>query len=158
MKEILFEENQKGLMPVLTAALAFVTIVEAIALMMAAGEGESILVPLIISASVTVILAAALAIFHKMTIRLDSQTLRFGFAPFVVKVPLEKITRVAVAKYGIGKTWGLGIRLTFGGRFVYNTFWGDAIEVDWAGRKHAFSIHEPEKFMAELGKLRPELL
>lgn len=103
------------------------------------------------------ILGGTLAIFSKMVITLDDKMLRFGFPPFVIKVPVGKVTRIAQSKAGFGRTFGIGIRIMIDGRILYNTFWGNIIEVDFAGRRYAFSCRNPEKFIEAFKNLRPEI-
>ena len=155
--EILFEEKQNGLALFMGIALVFTTLVSIIVLYMAVTAGQNI-VPALIPISITVVvLVSCLIIFRKLVIKLDSKMLRFGFAPFTVKIPVEKINRIALTRAGIGKTWGLGIRLSFNGRFYYNTFWGSVIEVDFPGKRYGFSIKDAPGFLSALATVRPDL-
>lgn len=157
MKEKLFEETQRGLMAVLAAAIALTAVFSVIAIVEAyktTGFTWAVALP---TAFALVILGVTLVIFSKMIITLDSEMLRFGFPPFVIKVPINEITRIAPDKAGFGKTFGIGIRLMIGGRILYNTFWGNIIEVDFAGKRYAFSCRNPEKFMEAMKTLRPDI-
>ena len=158
MKTKLFEEVQRGLFVILAVAVVFSVAVSTFALIDTSKSGQDILPALIPIAVAVVILGGTLAIFSKMTITLDEEMLRFGFAPFVIKAPVNEITRIAQSKAGFGRTFGIGIRIMLDGRILYNTFWGNIIEVDFAGKRYAFSCKNPEKFMDAMKTLRPDLV
>lgn len=157
MKTKLFEEIQRGLMAVLAVAIAVTAIFSVIAIVEAYKATGITWVAVLPTAFALVILGVTLAIFSKMVVTLDGEMLRFGFPPFVIKVPVDKVTRIAQSKAGFGRTFGIGIRYMIDGRILYNTFWGNIIEVDFAGRRYAFSCRNPEKFIEAFKTLRPDI-
>jgi hypothetical protein len=155
--EILFEEKQNGLALFLGIALVLSITISIIVAYMIISAGENIIPALIPMVIAIIVLLPCLFIFGKMTIRLGSNTLRFGFAPFNVKIPVDQISRIALTRAGFGKTWGLGIRLSLNGRFYYNTFWGSVIEVDFPGKRYGFSIKDEQGFLKAFNTVRPDL-
>lgn len=158
MKTKLFEEVQRGLMAILAVAIAFTSVFSVIAIVEAYKTTGFTWLAMLPTGIALIILGGTLAIFSKMTVTLDEEMLRFGFAPFVIKAPVNEITRIAQSKAGFGRTFGIGIRYMLDGRILYNTFWGNVIEVDFAGKRYAFSCKNPEKFMEAMKTLRPDLV
>lgn len=157
MKEKLFEEIQRGLMAILAVAIGLTAFFSVIAIVEAYNTTGFTWLAILPTGIALIILGGTLAIFSKMVITLDQEMLRFGFAPFVIKVPIDKVTRIAPSKAGFGRTFGIGIRYMLDGRILYNTFWGSIIEVDFAGRRYAFSCRNTERFMEAFKTLRPDI-
>ncbi|HOO97812.1 MAG TPA: hypothetical protein PKV16_06450 [Caldisericia bacterium] len=88
-----------------------------------------------------------LGIMRYLVVRFDEKTLEFGFHPFVVKVPFDKIQSIRIKKYSFWQTGGFGIRLGANRRWNYVARTGWFVEVDWAeNKRHGFSITDCEAF------------
>lgn len=157
MKEKLFEENQWGLLPVMLVAVIFTVCISVVSFVFASNEGQGILPSLWIILPVILILVFATVVFAKLSIVVDSENLKFGYSPFVARIPLQNITAVRISSAGIGKTLGLGIRIAFDGRIYYNTFWGKVAEIDTIGKNYAISIRDDQGLIKALKAKRPDI-
>lgn len=92
---------------------------------------------------------------RNLEIRLNAETLSFGFPPFVCRIPVSEITAVRLVDLGFFNSGGWGIRWTIGGRWNYVAALGPGVEVDWGKKKRGFSTSEPEKLKAALTALCP---
>ncbi len=105
-------------------------------------------------------------IFRFLIIQADDNELRFGFPPFVVKIPYDQIKSATLLKYNFWQAGGIGIRLGKGRRWNYIARIGYAVEINWGEKKkHAFSISNHEElskvlsdFLREKFKKMPEFL
>jgi hypothetical protein len=105
-------------------------------------------------------------IFRFLIIKADDSELRFGFPPFVVKIPYGQIQSATLLKYNFWQAGGIGIRFRKGRRWNYIAKIGYAVEINWGGKKkHAFSISNHEElskvlsdFLREKFKKMPEFL
>ncbi len=95
-----------------------------------------------------------LSVMTRFMVRIDEKTLSFGYPPIIIRIPLEQIDSITFTKVGFLSSGGIGIRLSSGGGWNYVTFWGDLARVEWGnGRRHGFSIKNPEEAKRILGKL-----
>ncbi len=157
MKEKMFEENQWGLLPIMLVAVIVTVCISVISMIFASKDGAEIIPALWIIVPVLLILIFAMIVFAKLSITVDKENLVFGFAPFLARIPLQNITAVRVSSAGIGKTLGLGIRISFDGRYYFNTFWGKVVEIDTTSKNYAISIRDDQGLLKALKTLKPEI-
>lgn len=152
---VLYEEKYTVKTIVWTSIIAgLVIITSSIAVLSSVPKTETLWPIILIDALVILPVIFLLAIMTRFEVKIDEKTLSFGYPPIIVRIPLEQIDNVTFTKVGFLSSGGIGIRLSSGGGWNYVTFWGDLARVEWSnGRRHGFSVKNPEEVKRILGKL-----
>ncbi|NLI40027.1 MAG: hypothetical protein GX421_02395 [Caldisericales bacterium] len=152
---VLYEEKYTVKTIVWTSIIAGLVITtSSIAVLSSVPKTETLWPIILIDALVILPVIFLLAIMTRFEVKIDEKTLSFGYPPIIVRIPLEQIDNVTFTKVGFLSSGGIGIRLSSGGGWNYVTFWGDLARVEWSnGRRHGFSVKNPEEVKRILGKL-----